>query len=58
MDSRTNPFGHSVNASLWVSGQSASILLKISAQHSEEIWRGSFLVLPLPGFGFRVTLAL
>lgn len=54
VDSRANPLGHGVNASLWVSGQSACILLR----HSEEMWSGSFLALPLSGFGFRVTPVL
>lgn len=56
MGSRTNPLGHGVNASLWDSGQSASILPRMSAQHSEEMQGDSFLVLSLSDFGFRVTL--
>lgn len=58
VDSRTNPLGHGVNASLWVSGQSASIFLRSAAPHSEEMQGGCFLVLPSSGFCFRVTTGL
>lgn len=58
VDSRTNPLGHGANASLWVSGQSASILLRSAARHSEEMQRGCFLVLPSSCFYFRVITGL